>query len=188
MHWVWKPDSGRWHMLSALLSCCHGAQFCIQDVTRTLAVRRPPWPWRSKGDLGVILNFSFISCMVLSLHLFLPIQLVCGVHHSIHNVLRDYETAAKYPQKMVKQYIASVTACIICSSSCCKPYVHLVCHSSLSFFPRTLMVLKLGKRVSKSKCVPSFPSLHSEAIALQLFPIAWSLVLFTVLFKMGILD
>lgn len=153
---------------------------CCQKTSMTLKEQR--------GDLGVILNFSFISCMVLSLHLFLPIQLVCGVHHSIHNVLRDYKTAAKYPQKIVKQYIASVTACIICSSSCCKPYVHLVCHRSLSFFPRTLMVLKLGKRVSKSKCVPSFPSLHSEAIALQLFPIAWSLVLFTVLFKMGILD
>lgn len=100
MHWVWKPDSGRWHMLSALLSCCHGAQFCILGVMRTLGVRRPPWLWRSKGDLGVVLNFSFISCTVLSSHLFLPIQLVCGVHHSIHNVLGDYKTAANIHRKL----------------------------------------------------------------------------------------
>lgn len=183
MLWVWKPNSGRWHMLNALLNCCHGAQFCILDAMRTLGVKRPPWPWRSKGDLGVVLNFSFISCTILSLHLFLPIQLVRGVHHGIHNVLGDYKTAANTHRKLfysilqVSQPVSSALALAVSLM-----FILSVTAPCL-FFPRTLMVLKSEKKLSESKYVLYSPLFIQKP--LKPFSKAWYLLLFTVLFKIG---
>lgn len=58
-------------------------------------------------------------------------------------------------------------------------------------FPRIVITSKFRKKVSEnnaSKICPLLPCLHSEVITSQLFTITWSLVLFTVVFKIGILD
>lgn len=114
---------------------------------------------------------------------------MCWVHHSIHDLLENCKTAAN-THRNLEQYVADITACITCPCSCYESHLQFVCHTSLSFVSQNSDYFKIRKKVSEnnaSKICPLLPCLHSEVITSQLFTITWSLVLFTVVFKIGIL-